>query len=207
MMLATAAPWFDQELGPMLRIMVIDESPECARVLRDGLERAGHQVVASLSSTRDLLDQMDELAPDVVMITTNSPSRDTLEHICVVSQDRPRPIVMFTGDTDPNTIQAAVRAGVTAYIVDGLEPQRIKPIVDVAVARFKEHHALKIELSRTKTEIAERKIVERAKGILMKKRQWDEETAYQALRRMSMDRNLRLSEVAKQVVGVAELLG
>jgi two-component system, response regulator / RNA-binding antiterminator len=207
MMLATAAPWFDQELGPMLRIMVIDESPECARTLRDGLERAGHQIVASLSSTRDLLDQMDKLAPDVLMITTNSPSRDMLEHICVVSQDRPRPIVMFTGDTDPNTIQAAVRAGVTAYIVDGLEPQRIKPIVDVAVARFKEHHALKTELSRTKTEIAERKIVERAKGILMKKRQWDEETAYQALRRMSMDRNLRLSEVAKQVVRVAELLG
>jgi two-component system, response regulator / RNA-binding antiterminator len=127
MMLASVAPWFDQELGPVLRIMVIDESPECARTLRDGLERAGHQVVASLSSTRDLLDQMDELAADVVMITTNSPSRDTLEHICVVSQDRPRPIVMFTGDTDPNTIQAAVRAGVTAYIVDGLEPQRIKP--------------------------------------------------------------------------------
>ena len=118
----------------MLRVMVVDESTECAELLRQGLQVAGHVVVAS---TIDILAQVERHKPDVIVISMDSPGRDSLEHICVVSQNRPKPIVLFTQAQDSNTIEAAVRAGVTAYVVDGLESSRVHSILNVAVARFK----------------------------------------------------------------------
>jgi two-component system, response regulator / RNA-binding antiterminator len=190
----------------MLRVMVVDESNEYAELLREGLRDSGHMVVAALSSTIDILAQVERTQPDVIVISVDSPGRDSLEHICVVSQNQPKPIVMFTQERNSNTIQAAVYAGVTAYIVDGLESSRVQSILDVAVARFNQFHALQTELAQTKAEIGERKVIERAKGLLMKQRHWDEDTAFRALRKMAMDRNIRLADAAEQVIAVTKLL-
>ena len=190
----------------MLRVMVVDESTECAELLRQGLQAAGHIVVATLGGTIDILAQVERHKPDVIVISLDSPDRDSLEHICVVSQNQPKPIVLFTQAQDSNTIEAAVRAGVTAYVVDGLESSRVQSILNVAVARFNQYQALQLELAQSKAEIGERKQIERAKGLLMKQRRWDEETAFRALRKMAMDRNIRLADAAEQVIAVTKLL-
>jgi response regulator NasT len=176
-------------------------------VLRDGLQRAGYEVTASLSSPIALLRTIDELKPDVIVIDTESPSRDVLEHLVVMSQHTPRPVVMFATDSAPEKIREAVRAGVSAYIVDGLEASRVKAIVDVAVARFEEYQSVRGQLAEANLKLSERKLIERAKGLLMKSRGLDEEAAYQLLRKFAMDRKLRMGEVAQQLVDAATLLG
>jgi response regulator NasT len=191
----------------IMRVLIVDESPERTAVLREGLERAGYEVVAALASPIELLRAVDEMRPDVIIIDTDSPSRDVLEHVVVISRDEPRPIVMFSSDDAPDAIREAVRAGVSAYVVDGLDPARVKSIVEVAVARFGEHQRLRAELSEANLRLSERKLVERAKGILMKSRGVSEDEAYQALRRMAMDRGKRLGEIAQQLIDMADLLG
>ena len=189
-----------------MRVLIIDESPERIAVLREGLEGAGYEVAAALASPLELLRAVETMTPDVIIIDTESPSRDVLEHVVLITRDQPRPIVMFASDDAPETIRQAVRAGVSAYIVDGLDPTRVKSIVDVAVARFGEHQRLRAELAEANLKLSERKLVERAKGILMKARGMDEEEAFQALRRMAMDRGKRLVEIARQVIDMADLL-
>jgi response regulator NasT len=190
-----------------VRVLVVDESPERAQVLRDGLQLAGYEVTASLSSPIALLKTIDELKPDVIVIDTESPSRDVLEHLVVMSQHTPRPVIMFATDSAPEKIREAVRAGVSAYIVDGLEAGRVKAIVDVAVARFEDYQAMREQLAEANLKLAERKLVERAKGLLMKSRGLDEDAAYGLLRKFAMDRKLRMSEVAQQLIDAADLLG
>jgi response regulator NasT len=190
-----------------VRVLVVDESPERAELLREGLLRAGHEVTATLSSSLAMLKTIEELKPDVIVIDTDSPSRDVLEHLVFVSQHTPRPVVMFASDDAPETIRAATRAGVSAYVVDGLDGNRIKAIVEAAVARFEEYQALRTQLAEANLKLAERKLVERAKGLLMKSRGLDEDAAYAALRKMAMDRKLKLAEVAQRVVDAADLLG
>jgi response regulator NasT len=190
-----------------MRILVVDESPERARVLRDGLRLAGYEVTASLTSPIALLKTIDQLEPDVIVIDTESPSRDVLEHLVVMSQHTPRPVVMFASDGAPEKIRAAVRAGVSAYVVDGLDPLRVKSIIDVAVARFEDFQNLREQLAQANLKLSERKLVERAKGILMRSRGLDEEAAYGLLRKFAMDRKLRMSEVAQQLIDAADLLG
>jgi response regulator NasT len=189
-----------------LRVLVVDESPERAEVLRDGLRRAGYEVTASLSSPLALLKTIEELQPDVIVIDTESPSRDVLEHLVVVTQHTPRPVVMFASDGAPETIRQAVRAGVSAYVVDGLDPARVRPIVEAAVASFEELQNLREQLTEANLRLDERKLVERAKGILMRTRGLDEESAYSMLRKAAMDRKLRLGEVARRLIDAAELL-
>ena len=190
-----------------MRVLVIDESPECADVLREGLERAGYEVTASLSSPTALLATIEQLKPDVIVIDTESPSRDVLEHLVVLTQHTPRPVIMFASDGAPETIREAVRAGVSAYVVDGLDPNRIRGIIDVAVAHFEDFQRLREELAEANLKLAERKIVERAKGLLMKSRGLDEQAAYRLLRKFAMDRKQRLGEVAQQLIDAADLLG
>lgn len=190
-----------------MRVLVVDESAERAELLRDGLRQAGYEVAASLSSPLALLKAIDEQRPDVIVIDTESPSRDVLEHLVVITQHSPRPIIMFASDGAPETIREAVRAGVTAYVVDGLEAARVKAIIDVAVARFEELQKLRGQLADANLKLDERKLVERAKGILMKTRGLDEEGAYRALRRMAMDKNRRIGEVARSLIDMADLLG
>ncbi len=191
----------------MPRMLLVDESQERSEILRAGLELAGYTVVASIGSPLELLRAVDDLAPDVVVIDTDSPSRDVLERVAMVSRDRPRPIVMFASDGAADTIREAVRAGVSAYVVDGRDPARVKGIVDVAVARHEEYRRLAAELAQANLRLSERKLVERAKGILMKSRGLTEDEAYHALRRMAMNRKKRLGEVAKAVIDMADLIG
>ena len=190
----------------MLRVLVVDESAERADTLRDGLARAGHEVVATLSSPLELLRAVERVQPDVIIIDTDSPTRDVLEHLVVVSRNQPRPIVMFARDDDADTIREVTRAGVSAYVVDGLEPARVKAIVEVACARFDQFQQLREALAAAEDRLIERKLVERAKGLLMQARGLSEDEAYRALRRMAMDRNKRLADVAQAVVDTAELL-
>ena len=195
---------------PAMRVLVVDESAERAETLRAALILAGYEVTASLSSLNGaplaFLKTIDRLQPDVIVIDTDSPSRDVLEHLMIISQHAPRPVVMFTSDGTAETIRAATRAGVAAYVVDGLDKNRIKTIVDVAVARFEERQALRDQLAQANSKLAERKLIERAKGLLMKTRNLDEEAAYTALRKAAMDRNLKLGDVAQRIVDAAELL-
>jgi response regulator NasT len=190
-----------------MRVLVVDESPERADILREGLRRAGYEVSASLSWPVSLLATIEQLKPDVIVIDTESPSRDVLEHLVVLTQHTPRPVVMFSSDGTPETIREAVRAGVSAYVVDGLDPNRIRAIIEVAVARFEDFQRLREELAEANLKLAERKLVDRAKGLLMKRRSLDEQAAYALLRKFAMDRKLRLGEVAQQLIDAADLLG
>ena len=190
----------------MLRIMLVDESSERSLCLRMTLERLGHEIVAEVADPRKLYDEVRRHAPDAIIVDTDSPSRDTLEHLCMITESSPRPIVMFTQDAKRESIRKAVSAGVTAYVVDGLAPERIEPIIETAIARFEAFQSLQAELEQTRSKLNERKLVERAKGILMKNRHLDEEQAYRALRKQAMDRNLQIAEVARQVIAVSELL-
>jgi response regulator NasT len=190
-----------------LRVLVIDESPERAAVLRHGLELGGHRVAATLPNAFDLLRQVETLQPDVIIIDTDSPSRDVLEHVVMVSRDQPRPIVMFASDANTLTSREAVKAGVSAYIVDGLGAGRVQPIIDVAMARFDEFQALKNQLAQATTRLSDRKLIERAKGVLMKSRKLGEQEAYDTLRRTAMARSVSVAELASQVIAMAELLG
>ena len=190
-----------------MRVLVVDEFEERAEVLREGLRQAGCEVAASLSSPFTLLATVESKNPDVIVIDTASPSREVLEHLTLLTQRTPRPIVMFANDGAPATIRKAVRAGVSSYVVDGLDPARLGTIVEVAVARFENFQALRGQLADANLRLAERKLVDRAKGLLMKGRSLDEETAYSMLRKMAMDRKLKLAEVAQRVIDAADLLG
>lgn len=191
---------------PHLRVMLVDEDPDRAADVRTALEASGCEVVSSLASTLEIYDAVVTTAPDVIIIDTESPSRDSLESLAFVSRDRPHPIVMFSGDRSSETIRSAIRAGVSAYVVDGLSEARLQPILEVAVARFAAEQSLRLELADAKTKLAERKIVERAKGILMLRKEISEEDAFQLLRRFAMDRGIKMSAAAARVIGTSDLI-
>ena len=190
----------------MASVLVIDESQQRAVEICTGLIQAGHQVAAVLPSALELVARIEEIKPDIILIETESPSRDTLEHLGVMNRDMPRPVIMFSQDDDQDTIRSAIRSGVAAYVVDGFDIDRLRPVVDVAVAHFEEHQALKRKLAETSRKLSERKVIEKAKGILMKSRGMDEEAAYGALRKLAMERSQPLAKVAGNVVDMAELL-
>lgn len=208
-----------QPAMPKLRIVVVntvihDEDDEAlhaqaerARVLRIGLLEAGYDIVASLPPDMYLPERIAQLQPDMIIVDAESDARDVLEHIVIATRDERRPIVMFTEDQDPESMEAAVEAGVSAYIVAGLQGERIKPVLQVALAQFKREQKLLDELSDTKSKLAERKVIEKAKGLLMERQRFTEEQAYQKLRSMAMSKNLKLSEVAQRILDVEDLLG
>lgn len=189
-----------------LKILVVDESRSRAGEICAGLALAGHQVVAVLAGADNLAQEVAHIRPDVILIDTEAPSRDTLEHLAAMDRDMPRPVLIFAQDSDDATIRSAIRAGVAAYVVDGLEPGRLKPVIDVAVAQFEAHQALKQDLAEATGKLADRKLIDRAKGILMKSRNLDEDSAYAALRKLAMDRGRPLVAVARDVVDMAKLL-
>jgi response regulator NasT len=191
----------------MLRVLLVDDTGKDMRILHDALVAAGHVVVGEVGTALELIDQAEKTAPDLIIVDTESPSRDVLEQIALVSQNTPRPIVMFTDDGDEDSITRAFSAGVTTYIVEGLHPERVRSILDVARARFAAEQALRDELERTKGELAARKVIERAKGILMDARKIGEQEAFRLMRRMAMDRQSTMLAVAEQIVAAKELLG
>lgn len=186
--------------------MLVDDAHKDVSLLKEGLLAAGYDVVQVSMSAAALLDRVAAMQPDVIIIDTESPTRDTLEQLSFVSAQQPRPIVLFTEDRANATIQAAIKAGVSAYIVAGMQPERLQPILDVAVARFAQDRALRDELKSTQERLAERKVIERAKGILMKQKGIGEEDAFRLLRKLAMDRNRKLLDVAQQVIDVTDLL-
>ena len=190
----------------MLRILIIDESRARASELCAGLAMAGHQVAAVLPSALDLTAQIEAIKADVILIETDAPSRDTLENLAVMNREMPRPVILLTQESDAAVMRAAFKAGVSAYVVDNLDLARLKPIVDVAIARFEEHQELKQELAQAARKLSERKIVEKAKGILMKTRSLDEDQAYAALRKLAMERAQPIGKVAGDLVEMAKLL-
>jgi response regulator NasT len=189
-----------------LKILIVDQDSGRSAILEQALIDAGHTVVARLQSERDLASKVAEYRPDVVIIDMEAPGRDTLEQMREVSRDNPRPIVLFSNQRDPEYIRQAVQAGVSAYVVDGLQKERVLPIVEVAMARFREFQALRRELEETRSRLQERKIIEKAKGILMQRRGLSEDAAYQLMRKMAMDRNLRLVEVARTLLALEDLV-
>jgi response regulator NasT len=186
--------------------MIIDEKVERSVMLEEALRAASCQVVARLILPVDLQDQVNRAQPDVVIIDMECSDRDVLENMSALNRDQPRPIVMFVDRSDSASIRAAVQAGVSAYVVGGLSAERVRPVLEVAIARFKEFEALRRELEDARSSLADRKLIERAKGILMKHRGMAEEEAFRTLRKMAMDRKMRLAAVAREVVAAAELL-
>jgi response regulator NasT len=194
--------------SPVLKVLLVDNTPHRASLLEQALSPIEDvQVICAVESPLELLQLIEEHKPDIVLIETDSPNRDVLEQLAAVSSTAPRPVVMFTGDAQDETIRAALRAGVTAYIVDGLAPGRIAPIMRVAIERFDADQKLRAQLEDAKSRLEDRKYVERAKGLLMKRRGLSEEEAFAALRTHAMERGVRLGEVAKQLIESAALLG
>ena len=190
----------------MLRVMIVDNDLKRTTPLMQSLLESGYEVIAHLKDTINLDAACCELQPDIVIIDTDSPSRDTLENICVMTMHEPRPIVMFTHDGNKEKIKSATQAGVSAYVVGSISNERLTPVIDAAVARFEEFKQLRSELKEANTKLSERKLVERAKGLLMKQRGIDENEAYSLLRNMAMGKNMRLATLSEQVIEAAKLL-
>lgn len=190
-----------------IEVMLIDANSGRSAILEQALSDAGYRITIRTTDTDRLLQQVQKAKPDVILIDIDLPDRDTLEQLREIGQDQPRPIIMFAERSDPETTAAALRAGVSAYVVSDLNPRRLQPIMDVAIARFREYQALRRELDETRSRLAERKVVEKAKGLLMVQRKMSEEEAYQALRKLAMDRNQRIGEVARTVISLLEMLG
>jgi response regulator NasT len=189
-----------------LRVLLVAERAERARDLASTLEQAGCQVVAQRVGAVDLHESLRAVAPDIVVVDMDSPDRDTLEEMQRITREQPRPIVMFVDETDNESIRAAVRAGVAAYVVKGASAERIRSVLEVARARFEHLQALESELARAQSMLADRKLIERAKGILMERRGLSEEIAFQMLRNMAMKRGVRLAEIARHVLAAAEII-
>jgi len=214
-------------MNEVLRIVVVapdlalndpDDEHACrqaerSRSLRIGLLESGFNLVASLPADVFLADRLSQLQPDMVIVDAESDARDALEHVVMATREAPRPIVMFTNDSDTSHVREAVAAGVTAYVVAGLAPERIRPILDVAMARFQHEQALHQALAETRSELDElsaelkdRKLIDRAKGLLMQRQGLNEADAYTKLRKTAMDKGLKLAEVAQRMLDVADLL-
>ncbi|MCB1802376.1 MAG: ANTAR domain-containing protein [Gammaproteobacteria bacterium] len=189
-----------------LRVLLVDDSEQRRDSVERSLAEVGCQVIGFVSSTDDLVSSVQRADPDVVIIDIESPGRDTLDSLQCVQSSTPKPIVMFTQDDNGQTITRATRAGVSAYVVDGISQKRVRPILDAAIERFMQYRQLSDELNRTRTELSERKVIDKAKGILMKQRGLTEDQAYTAMRKLAMSSNKRLFEVAESVVAAAKLL-
>jgi two-component system, response regulator / RNA-binding antiterminator len=183
------------------------EQAERSRLLRISLLENGYNIIAVLPTDTFLGERITQLQPDMIVVDAESAARDALEHVVMATRDARRPIVMFTNDDDTRHVKDAVAAGVSAYVVAGLAPERIRPILDVAMARFQHEQDLRRELADARSELQERKVVDRAKGLLMQRQGLSEHAAYEKLRKMAMDRGLKLGDVAQRILDAADLLG
>lgn len=190
----------------MLKVLLVNDTRKQVGKLRESLIQAGCDVVEEVSQALQIPRKVDALQPDVVIIDTESPSRDVLEQICVVSQDAPRPIVMVSDDGQASAIKAALSAGVSTYVVEGIDEGRLAAVLTVAQARFEADQSLKKQVKVAENKLNERKDIERAKGVLMQLRGLSEDDAYHAMRKMAMDQNVRIADVAAKLLSVNKLL-
>ena len=191
---------------PALRVLLVDDGAHRVSLIRDELTRQGHLVVGVLDSALLIHDCVVRLRPDVVIVDSESPTRDTLENLAAGSSTKPRPVVVFAEDPSHEPMQQALKAGVSAYVIAGLNLQRLMPVLQVAIARFEQDRALREQLGEAQTQLSDRKLIERAKGILMDDIGLSEEQAFRHLRKMAMDRGQRLGQVAERIVAARELL-
>ncbi|MBC9880330.1 ANTAR domain-containing protein [Bradyrhizobium sp. INPA01-394B] len=188
------------------KIVIVDESPVRAAILEEGLREAGFTQVVHIAEMQSLLARIYAVDPDIILIDLENPSRDVLEAMFQVSRAVKRPIAMFVDQSDSASIQASVEAGVSAYIVDGLKKERIKPILDLCVSRFNAFAKLQEELERTKSQLEDRKVIEKAKGILMKVKGLTEDEAYVLLRSTAMREKKKIGEIAQSIITASEML-
>lgn len=189
-----------------LRIALIEDSPVRAAILEEGLREAGHASIIRVSGRGELLERIYAIDPDVILIGLENPSRDVLEQMFQVSRAVRRPVGMFVDQTDQDSIEAAIEAGVSAYVVDGLRKERVKPILDTVISRFNAFSRLKDELERARSELEDRKTIDRAKTLIMRRQGVDEEQAYALLRKVAMNEKKKIAEIAQSVITAAELL-
>ena len=190
-----------------LSILIIDENRIRASIIEEGLREAGHYRVTLLHDVNDVARTIGANPPDVVVIDLENPNRDRLEHFFSLSRAIQRPIAMFVDHSDGAMIEAAVEAGVSAYVVDGLKKERVKPILDMAISRFNAFSRLNRELEEARSELEDRKVIDQAKGILMRTRGMAEADAYALLRRTAMNQNRKIVDIAQSLVTAAGLLG
>jgi two-component system, response regulator / RNA-binding antiterminator len=190
-----------------LSIMVVDENRIRASIIEKGLREAGYVRVDVIHDVTAVARRIGDAAPDVIIIDLENPNRDTLEHFFSLSRAVQRPIAMFVDRSDGTMIEKAVEAGVSAYVVDGLKKERIKPIMDMAISRFNAFARLTYELEQAKGELEDRKTIDKAKGLLMATRGLSEQDAYQLLRKTAMNQNRRLVDIAQALITAAQLLG
>lgn len=189
-----------------LRILIVDENAARAALIEAGLREAGHDSITVIGEIAGLLHRVVQLDPQVIVVDFENPNRDAVEHVLQLSRTVRRPVAMFVDRSDKAMMEAAIDAGVSAYVVDGLRQERVKPILDMAISRFNADKRIQDELSRTRQALEERKVIDRAKGILMKRRGLSEEAAYALLRRSAMNENRRMAEVAQSLVTALSLL-
>ena len=192
--------------SPALRVLLIDDGAHRVSVIHDELTRQGHLVVGVVDQALLIHDCVLRLQPDVVIVDAESPGRDTLEHLATMSSTSPRPVVVFAEDPSHEPMQQALKAGVSAYVIAGLNPARLMPVLQVAIARFEQDRQLRAQLDTAQTQLSERKLIERAKGILMDDVGLTEEQAFKHLRKLAMDRGQRLGQVAERIVAARDLL-
>lgn len=190
-----------------LKIAVVEADRDRALMIVDGLRDAGEHDVTVIGDATGLARRLAELEPDLVLIDLSNPNRDALEELALASGPTERPVAVFVDQSDSVMTRAAIDAGVSAYVVDGLRKERIKPVLDAAIARFQLFARMRIELETTKAALAERKVIDRAKGLLMKARGLSEDDAYALLRKTAMDQSRKVAEVAQALVTAADLLG
>lgn len=189
-----------------LRVLLIDENPDRARQVEEGLAENAVVHTATKTHGRVLLETIKRIAPDVIIMDCDSPDRDTIESLRMVAQSNPKPIVMFVDEEGSEQMHDALDAGVSAYVIDGLTPKRVKPLIDTAIARFRQMDNLKSELQKTKDDLAARKVIERAKGLLMKHHGMSEDEAFAAMRTMSQQQGKPLKDVAENVLTIVGML-
>jgi response regulator NasT len=204
--LGTASEAATSGASEALRILVIDENPERSELVRAGLTEAGYSIVASIRPDVDLRQRIAAVEPDLIIVDMDSPQRDFLEHLFQINRETPRPIAMFVAEGEPEVIAEAVEAGVSMYAVDGLSPKLARSVLQLAMAQFGRFRDLQAELEKSRTALADRRRIEKAKGVLMGLKGFNEDQAYKALRRMAMDRNMRLADVADTVIAMESLL-
>ncbi|WIT12737.1 ANTAR domain-containing protein [Paucibacter sediminis] len=191
---------------PGLRVLLIDDGANRVQLIREELTRQGCEVVGVIEQATLIHDCVLRLKPDVVIVDSESPTRDTVENLAALHERMPRPVVVFSEDASDDPMRRALKAGVSAYVVAGLQAERLAPVLQVAIARFEQDLALRQELGRAQAQLAGRKSVERAKGILMQELGLDEDAAYKRLRRLAMDRGEPLAEVADRIIEAQALL-
>jgi len=190
-----------------VRIAIVDESPARAAVIEEGLREAGMHDVTVFVDRKGIAARLEAMSPDVVLINLANPHRDELEELFALSRAMARPVAMFVDQSDSSAMEAAIDAGVSAYVVDGLKKERIKPVLELAIRRFRAFSRLRAELDEARSALAERDVVDQAKRLLMKRRGIDEPAAYAALRKAAMDSGRRIADVADALVTADKLMG